>query len=306
MPGASVEPVLDKDWWVGLRVNERRTCRLPQEVHLVDGLSVVWYFSAGQPVTRGVIIWRKGSMMTTSSDTSPVSLVTGANKGIGLEAVRRLIGAGHIVYLGARDADRGRPVAESLGARFVQLDVTSDESVSRAAALVTEEQGRLDVLVNNAGITGPFRDVHDYTADDAAMVLMTNLVGYVRVMQAFLPLLELSSDPRIINVSSGLGSFGLLNDPSRKESTAGQPLYAASKAAVNMLSARYAKLLPGIRINIADPGLTDTDLTRVPGHPGAGLGHSVEHGSDAIIAFATGGPETPTGAYRDRDGDLPW
>jgi NAD(P)-dependent dehydrogenase (short-subunit alcohol dehydrogenase family) len=244
--------------------------------------------------------------MSGPSNSAPVSLVTGANKGIGLEAVRRLIGAGHTVYLGARDVQRGRAAAEPLGARFVELDVTSDGSVSRAAELVLQEEGHLDVLVNNAGITGPFRDVHDFTGDDAAEVLMTNLVGYVRVIHAFLPLLERSSDPQIINVSSGLGSFGLLHDENRKESTAGQPLYSASKAAVNMLSARYAKLLPGIRINIADPGLTDTDLSRVPGHPGAGKGHSVENGADAIVAFALGGSDTPTGAYRDRDGDLPW
>ena len=244
--------------------------------------------------------------MTKLSNDAPVSLVTGANKGIGLETVRRLIEAGHVVYLASRDSERGSAAAVPFGARFVQLDVTSDESVALAADRVREDVGRLDVLVNNAGITGPFRDVHDYTGDDAAMVLMTNLVGYVRVMHAFLPLLELSSDPRIVNVSSGLGSFGLLHDSSRKESTAGQPLYSASKAAVNMLSARYAKLLPGIRINIADPGLTDTDLSRVEGHPGAGKGHSVEFGTDAIVALATGGPDTPTGAYRDRDGDLPW
>lgn len=244
--------------------------------------------------------------MGSASIDAPISLVTGANKGIGFETVRRLIVAGHTVYLAARDANRGRVAADALGARFVELDVTSDDSVARAADHVLKEAGRLDVLVNNAGITGPFRHVHDFTADDAAEVLLTNVVGYVRVMHAFLPLLERSSDPRIINVSSGLGSFGLLHDESTKESSAGQPLYSASKAAVNMLSARYAKLLPGIRINIADPGLTDTDLSRVEGHPGAGKGHSVEDGADAIIAFAIGGPSTPTGAYRDRDGDLPW
>jgi NAD(P)-dependent dehydrogenase (short-subunit alcohol dehydrogenase family) len=216
------------------------------------------------------------------------------------------MGAGHLVYLASRDPQRGRAAAEPLGARFVELDVTSDDSVSIAAELVRQEVGYLDVLVNNAGITGPFRDVHDFTGDDATTVLMTNVVGYVRLIHFFLPPLERSSDPRIGNVSSGLGSFGLLHDPSRKESSAGQPLYSASKAAVNMLSARYAKLLPGIRINIADPGLTDTDLSRVEGHPGAGLGHSVEDGTDAIIDFILGVPVTPTGAYRDRAGDLPW
>jgi NAD(P)-dependent dehydrogenase (short-subunit alcohol dehydrogenase family) len=238
-------------------------------------------------------------MSTTPLTQTPVSLITGANKGIGLETVRRLTAAGHRVFLGARDPDRGRAAAESVGAVFVQLDVTSEKSVGRAAELVEQEDGRLDVLVNNAGITGPVRDVHEYDGDAIAAVLWTNVVGYVRVIHAFLPLLERSSDPRVINVSSGLGSFGLAHDESRIESRAPSPLYAAAKSAVNMLTVRYAQLLPGIRINAADPGLTATDLSR-------GQGHSVKDGTDAIVAFALGGPDTPTGAYRDRDGDLPW
>ena len=228
-----------------------------------------------------------------------VALVTGANRGIGLETTRRLADAGHRVYLAARDGERGRAAAEAVGARFVQMDVTSDDSVWHAAGIVEREAGHLDLLVNNAGIPGPLRDIRGYTGDDAALVLMTNVVGYVRVMRAFLPLLERSADPRIVNVSSGLGSFGLFHDPARIESGAGTPLYGAAKAAVNMLTARYARLLPGIRINAADPGLTATDLS-------GGQGQSVEHGTDAIIAFALGGDVIPTGAYRDRDGDLPW
>ena len=237
--------------------------------------------------------------MMASFEIAPVSLVTGANKGIGLETVRRLVDAGHRVYLAARDAERGRAAAETVGARFVQLDVTSDDSVRQAAEIVEQEEGHLDVLVNNAGITGPLRDVHEYDGDDAATVLLTNVVGYVRVIHAFLPLLERAPDPRIVNVSSGLGSFALFHDSSRIESRAGTPLYGAAKSAVNMLTARYARLLPGIRINAADPGMTATDLS-------GGQGHPVEHGTDAILAFALGGPDTPTGAYRDRDGDLPW
>ena len=237
--------------------------------------------------------------MTTPLNGVPVSLVTGANKGIGLEMVRRLIGAGHRVYLAARDAERGRAAAETLGARFVQLDVTSGDSVRRAAGIVEQEDGHLDVLVNNAGITGPVRDIHEYDGDAMAAVLLTNVAGYVRVIHAFLPLLERSSDPRIVNVSSGLGSFALAHDESRIESRAPSPLYAAAKSAINMLTVRYAQSLPGIRINAADPGMTATDLS-------GGQGHSVKDGTDAIIAFALGGPGTPTGAYRDRDGDLPW
>jgi NAD(P)-dependent dehydrogenase (short-subunit alcohol dehydrogenase family) len=237
--------------------------------------------------------------MTAPPSGAPVSLITGANRGIGLETVGRLADAGHRVYLAARDAGRGRPAAEAVGARFVQLDVTSDDSARRAAGVVEQEEGRLDVLVNNAGITGPLRDVHDYEGGDMAAVLLTNVAGYVRVIHAFLPLLERSPDPRIVNVSSGLGSFGLAHDESRSESRAPSPLYAAAKSAINMLTVRYAQLLPGIRINSADPGMTATDLS-------GGQGHSVEDGTDAIIAFALAGPGTATGAFRDRNGDLPW
>ena len=237
-------------------------------------------------------------MATTVSDR-PVSLVTGANKGIGLETVRRLRDAGHHVYLAARDTERGRAAAEAAGVEFVELDVTSDDSVRRAAEFVERAEGHLDVLVNNAGITGPVRDVHDYEGNDMAAVLMTNVVGYVRVIHAFLPLLERSADPRIVNVSSGLGSFALAHDESRIESRAPSPLYAAAKSAINMLTVRYGQLLTGVRINSADPGLTATDLS-------GGAGHSTADGTDAILAFALNEPDRPTGAYRDRDGDLPW
>jgi NAD(P)-dependent dehydrogenase (short-subunit alcohol dehydrogenase family) len=230
---------------------------------------------------------------------APVALVTGANKGIGLETVRRLAGAGYRVYLTARNPELGKPAAGTAGACFLQMDVTSDESVRQAAKAVERTEGHLDVLVNNAGITGPLRDVHDYAADDIAAILMTNVVGYVRVIHAFLPLLERSQDPRIVNAGSGLGSFALFPDESRIESRVGTPLYGAAKAAINMLTARYAKLLPGIRINVADPGMTATDLS-------GGQGHSVHDGTDAIIAYALAPPGGPTGTYSDRDGALPW
>ena len=177
--------------------------------------------------------------------------------------------------------------------------MTSDESVDAAARHVEDAEGRLDLLANNAGISGPLGDPRDYTAADATTVLMTNVVGYVRVIHAFLPLLERSPSPRIVNVSSGLGSFGLFGDPDRLESRFGSPLYGASKAAINMLTARFARLLPGIRINAADPGLTSIDLSN-------GEGHSVHEGTDAIIAYALADAGSATGTFRDRDGDLPW
>ena len=235
----------------------------------------------------------------TSTPEDRVTLVTGANKGLGLETVRRLVDAGHRAFLAARDIDRGRTAADTVGARFVQLDTTDDDSVHRAAATVEQQEGRLDVLINNAGITGPLRDVHDYTGGDAAAVALTDLAGYVRVIHAFLPLLERATDPCIVNVSSGIGSFGLFADEARIERDASTPLYGAAKAAINMLTVRYARLLPDIRINAADPGMTATDLS-------GGQGQSVHDGTDAVVAFATAGPGSPSGTFRDRDGDLPW
>jgi NAD(P)-dependent dehydrogenase (short-subunit alcohol dehydrogenase family) len=146
---------------------------------------------------------------------------------------------------------------------------------------------------------GTLAEAKDYTAADATTVLLTNVVGYVRMIHAFLPLLERSANPRIVNVSSGLGSFGLFHDEGRIESRFGSPLYAASKAGINMLTARYARLLPHIRINTADPGMTATDLS-------GGRGQTVHDGTDAIIAYALAAPDGVSGTFRDRDGDLPW
>jgi NAD(P)-dependent dehydrogenase (short-subunit alcohol dehydrogenase family) len=116
--------------------------------------------------------------------SAPVALVTGANKSIGLETARRLVEAGYRVYLTARSSERGQAAAEAMGAQFLELDVTSDESVRHAADSVEQAEGHLDVLVNNAGITGPLRDPHDYTADDMTEVLLTNVVGYLRLIHA--------------------------------------------------------------------------------------------------------------------------
>ena len=230
-----------------------------------------------------------------------VVLVTGSTSGIGEATARRFADAGdRVVFNSVRSVEAGeRLAAATPDSLYVQADIAQSEDCTRLVAEVLEHYGRLDVLVNNAGITGPVRDVRDYEGDDIAAVLLTNVVGYVRVIDAFLPLLERSSEPRIVNVSSGLGSFALAHDESRIESHAPSPLYAAAKSAVNMLTVRYAQLLPGMRINSADPGMTATDLS-------GGQGHSVEHGTDAIVAFALGGPATPTGAYRDCAGDLPW
>ena len=228
------------------------------------------------------------------------TLITGANKGLDHETARRLVAAGHDVWAAARDAERGSAAAEELGARFVQLDVTDDASVAAAAERAAAESGRLDVLVNNAGIVGRRVAVPDTTAADVGAVLETNVLGVVRVTQAFLPLLERSDDPAVVNVSSGMGSFAVTNDPERLESTIVGLGYPASKAALTMLTTQYAKGLPHIRFNAVDPGYTATDLN---GHSGT---QSVEEGTDAIVRMARIGGSRLTGTFVDRAGVVPW
>ena len=227
------------------------------------------------------------------------TLITGANKSLGFETARRLVETGHTVLIGARDRERGRAAAESLGARFVQIDVTDDASVKAAAADVAAHEGAIDVLVNNAGVLGRVGPIGEYTAADMSAVLDVNVVGIVRVTHAFLPLLRKSSNPVIVNVSSGMGSFGMTQDPARIESQYALPLYCASKAAVTMLTTQYAKELKDLRINAVDPGQTATDFT-------GGLGHSVAEGAEPIVTLATIGPDGPTGQFIDRSGNLPW
>ena len=227
------------------------------------------------------------------------TFITGANKSLGFETARRLVDAGHTVLLGARDPERGRAAAASIGARFVPIDVTDDASVQAAAADVAAHEGTIDVLVNNAGVLGKIGPVDEYTAADVSAVLDVNVVGIVRVTHAFLPLLRTSSNPVIVNVSSGMGSFGMTQDPARIESQYALPLYSASKAAVTMLTTQYARELKGVKVNAADPGQTATDFT-------GGLGHTVTEGADSIVTLATIGPDGPTGQFIDRTGNLPW
>jgi NAD(P)-dependent dehydrogenase (short-subunit alcohol dehydrogenase family) len=224
------------------------------------------------------------------------SLITGANRGLGFETARQLVAAGHQVWVGARDADRGMQAADQLGARFVQLDVTDDASVAAAAETVAE----LDVLVNNAGISGGRIAPSDATADDMRTVYETNVFGVVRVLHAFIPLLEKSEAPVVVNVSSGVGSLGLSADPEGPWRDANYPVYASSKAALNMLTIRYAAAFPRMRINSVDPGFTATDFNR---HRGT---QTVEEGAEAAIRYAMLTPDGPTGGFFDRNGTEIW
>jgi NAD(P)-dependent dehydrogenase (short-subunit alcohol dehydrogenase family) len=224
------------------------------------------------------------------------ALITGANRGLGFEVARQLAAAGHQVWIGARDHARGQQAADTVGARFVQLDVTDDASVTAAVETVSA----LDVLVNNAGISGGRIGPGDATVDDMHKVYDTNVFGPVRVLHAFIPLLERSSAPVVVNVSSGVGSLGLASDPDSPLSEANYPVYASSKAALNMLTIRYAAAFPRMRINSVDPGFTATDFNQ---HRGT---QTVEQGAEVIVRHALIKADGPTGGFFDRNGSELW
>ena len=227
------------------------------------------------------------------------TLITGATQGIGREAAAQLAGAGHTVWLGARDLTRGREVAATIGARPVQLDVTDPDSVAAAVAEVRGESGVLDVLVNNAGV-GDRSGGADVTADGLARVYATNVLGPLRVFQAFRPLLEAAAAPLVVNVSSGFGSLRILTaDP---DATSGwvAPAYASSKAALNMLTQQLSLVLPGIRFVAVDPGYTATGLN---GHRGT---QTVAEGARSTVGVVTGTLAVPTGSFADAGGVIPW
>jgi NAD(P)-dependent dehydrogenase (short-subunit alcohol dehydrogenase family) len=226
-----------------------------------------------------------------------VTLITGANKGLGRETARRLVEMGHTVYVGARSVEHGEATASELGGRFVQLDVTDDASVEAAMNTIDELEGRLDVLVNNAGISAS----GEADADVALRVFDTNAIGVIRVTQAGLPLLRKSDNPVVVNVSSALGSFWAVTNPERRQFHFPSIVYGASKAAVSMLTVQYAKAMPDIKFNAVEPGFTATDLT-----PMSGAGQPVEDGAEVIVRMATIGKDGPTGTFRENDGELAW
>lgn len=237
--------------------------------------------------------------------TSTIALVTGANKGLGRETVRRLASKGWQVFLGARDVTRGEATAaefvtNGLDVRFVPLDVTSDASVAAAADTVKAVTGRLDVLINNAGIGGPRTAPADTRPDELREVFETNVFGPIRVTNAFLPLLRVSEHPRIVMVSSGVGSIATVTDPKWQGLLPPALGYPTTKAALNMLSTMYASGLPDIRVNAVDPGYTATDLNGNSGF------QTVAEGTDAVVAMATIERDGPTGGFFDRMGTTPW
>jgi len=247
--------------------------------------------------------------MTASAE---VALVTGSNKGIGLEIVRQLAGRGMTVFLAARDPGRrDRAVAtllsEGLDVRPVTLDVTGPATIQAAAAHVGAEFGRLDVLVNNAGVSGTGTgSPSSADLDSVQAVFDTNVFGVLRVTNAMLPLLRRSAAARIVNVSSGVGSMTYMTDPdhymSRLPAVAAYP---ASKAALNALTVQYAKELraDGIPVNAVAPGACATDFTR---NLGMTITRTAADGAAIAVKLATAGPDGPTGGFFDDAGAVPW
>jgi NAD(P)-dependent dehydrogenase (short-subunit alcohol dehydrogenase family) len=227
-----------------------------------------------------------------------IALITGANKGIGLATARAFGARGWTVLAAARDETLGRQGEKSLAAdgadaRFVRLDVTDPDSVASAAAWVDAEFGRLDVLVNNAGIArGDGSGApSETTLATLRTVFETNVFGVVTVINAMLPLLRRSAAARIVNVSSEVGSITSMTDPSSPLYPMASVAYPSSKAALNMVTAMYAKELRGtpIKVNAANPGYCATDLN---GHRGF---RTPEQGAEATVHLATLPDDGPSG-----------
>ena len=235
-------------------------------------------------------------------------LITGANKSIGYETARRLGALGYRIWLGSRDAARGDAAAKTLRAggsdiRIIAIEVSDDGSVTAAAERVRAEDGKLDVLINNAGIAGELGlQPSEQSIDSVKTVYETNVYGPIRVTQAFLPLLKAAGDANIVNVSSGLGSLTKLSDPTQTFSNYNLLAYDTSKTALNGITVAFAKELrgTGIRVNSCDPGYTATDFNQHRGH------RSVEQAAEIIVKLATLGPDGPTSGFFNDDGVVPW
>jgi NAD(P)-dependent dehydrogenase (short-subunit alcohol dehydrogenase family) len=228
------------------------------------------------------------------------ALVTGANKGIGLEVAKQLAQHGFFVYLGSRNLESGEAAVQQLKAtgltnlEAVQLEVTSPDSIRAARAAIGAKTPVLDVLVNNAGISGgASQSARHATLEQFRAVFETNLFGVVGVTQAFLDLLEKSPQPRIVNVSTAMASLTLYADLANPNFAYRLPVYQSSKAALNMYTVNLAHELRDTpaKVNAVCPGYTKTDFT---GHQGTS---TVEEAGQRLVKYALLGPDGPTGQY---------
>ncbi len=243
------------------------------------------------------------------ANVKKIALVTGGNKGIGLEISRNLAGAGCTVLLGARNAERGQQAVRQLeqaglgDVHFIEIDVTNQDTITAAAQQIESRYGRLDILMNNAGVN--LRgDGLPGEADVSAVqkVFDTNFFGALRVAHTMLPLLRKSPAGRIVNISSGLGSLAFNSDPFWSGYNTKFIGYNASKAALNMLTVHLAYELreTKIKVNSANPGYTKTDLNNNTGP------QPVEVGAIAATRLALLDDAGPTGQSFSKDGPDPW
>ena len=253
--------------------------------------------------------------MESQDHNQLIALITGANQGVGNEIAKALAANGYIVYLGSRSMENGEKAAAEIGdnAKAVQLDVTQQESINAAVAKIASEYGRLDLLVNNAGIshagTSPKNPEElmatgraiNVSLDEVRTVWETNVFGVIAVTQKALPLLRKSAAARIVNVSSGLGSLTWISDPACWAREHFGIVYAASKTALNAVTLAFALELEkeGIKVNATSPGYTATALNNFQGTD------SLEVGSrePVRVALETDGP---TGGFTGPEGKLPW
>ena len=246
-----------------------------------------------------------------------IALITGANQGVGLQVAKELVANGITVLVGSRDFTRGEAAAKEIGsgALALHLDVTDAPSIAAAAERVRKEFGRLDLLVNNAAISNTNKgdlSLQEYAKltlasnaplDEVRAVWETNVFGVLAVYQAMLPLLRESSDARIVNVSSGVGSLTSNADPAFTYRMFYGPVYPASKAALNAITLAMMIELEstGIKVNLVSPGFTKTNLN---GYAGT---ESVEDGSREVVRVALLGPDGPTGTFtRWENTTIPW
>ncbi len=232
-----------------------------------------------------------------------VALITGANKGIGHAIAGELAARGFTVLVGARDASRGEAAARRItgDAHPIKLDVTHADSIAAAAARIRREFGRLDVLINNAGIARSGKP-SEASLEDVRAVFETNVFGVIAVTQAMLPLLLEAPAGRIVNVSTRLGSLSAITDPAFPMPGVGGVAYGPSKTALNAVTIAFAQELAGtpIKVNLACPGYTATDLN---GHSGP---RTVAEAACEPVRLAMLGPDGPTGTFSNDAGTIPW
>lgn len=241
--------------------------------------------------------------------TKKIALITGANKGIGLETARQLGQENITVLVGARDSQKGEAAAKTLrdegvDARAIAIDVTNQKSIDAAAAAVERDFGRLDILVNNAGVMleDPEREMGVDGLDAWRQTFETNVFGLIATTQAFLPLLRKSEAARIVNLSSILGSIAYQATPGSPTYGFSRPAYNVSKAAVNAYTVQLAYQLKDtkVKVNAAHPGWVKTEMG------GEGANMEIKDGAKTSVALATVGDDGPNGAYLHMGQPLPW